>query len=102
MCVVVGGTCQDGCQLGRLGQFPCSPHRHIAPVEASPALCEHQQIQSSTPFLVVLLEVPARIGHKPAYLAGQKHLSEDVSAVIQTVASLIVPHAQRDAVLCIP
>ena len=92
---------QYGCLFGRLAQFPCSAYGHILPSEAPPALCEHQQVQCRPPFLIVPLEVPARIGYESPYLAGQQHLGEDASVVVQEIAHVVVPHGERYASSCL-
>ena len=67
--VLVGVAYQYGSPLGRLCDVPRPSNRHASPIEATPALSHHQEVEGSTMLFIISLEVPARLRHKAAYLA---------------------------------
>ena len=95
--VLIHTAAYDRCLLGGLAQVPRSADGHILPAEAPPALCEHEQVEPRAVLLVIALKVPAGLGHKATYLAGQEHLGEDGAVVVQEVAPAVVPHGERHA-----
>ena len=85
---------EDGSLFIGLGKVPYATHSHAAPVESSPALRHHQQIQCFPVLVVILLEVPSWVGHKALYLAGQQHFRHDAAVVKRQVCAVGIPYSQ--------
>ena len=81
--------------FGRMSDFPRPLDGHILPVEASPALGEHQQVEGPAMFLVVALEEVFGLGHKALDLRGQQHLGEDGAAVEGVVGMYGIADGKR-------
>ena len=93
--VAVHGTRDNLRVLCGMCDVPGSLDGHLLPVEASPALCHHQQVEGAAVLLIVLLEEVVGLRHEAFDFAGEQHLCHDISTVEGIVSVNGIAHGER-------
>ena len=79
-----------------MSNIPSALDGHRLPVEASPALRHHQQVEGATMLLIICLKEIVGLWHEALDFAGQEHLRKDIATVERIVGVDRIAHSQRD------